>query len=352
MKFAGRLAAVGVVATALVGGALQPAFAAETPLGTADASGVVEQLAPGILGETSHDAGVSVAETPATEGISVAVGSDEAISELDDASSPGITFSVDYATKQVGTDSGLQILETTSENASAYVQPLASGVRVLTAIESAEAPSEYSYSFDVPAETVLNEGANGYYLESGEDVLGVLAHPWAVDADGQQLPTSFTWESGKLTQHVDLSSPAIAFPVLADPAWSYTYSYATKKTAAANKNLLKGCFSCYFPVSGAPKAFPKAGQLLPLRVGPGNFECRFKSEFSGTNYFGFQFDATKNHVDGAGSNIVFEFRTVGGVKKLVVSGYIVNDAWWVKNNAYKVGALNNWQTFANRLNAA
>ena len=47
---------------------------------------------------------------------------------------------------------------------------------------------------------------------------------------------------------------------------------------------------------------------------------------------------------------MFEFRTVGGVKKLVVSAYIVNDSFWVNNPAYRLGAQNNWAKFAWNLN--
>ena len=83
-----------------------------------------------------------------------------------------------------------------------------------------------------------------------------------------------------------------------------------------------------------------------------NFECRFRLEITSTNYFAFQFDATKNHIDGLGSNIVFEFKLVGGARKLIVSSYVVNDAWWLNNDAYRAGAAVNWALFAHTLNAA
>ncbi|PDQ34236.1 MAG: hypothetical protein B5766_12395 [Candidatus Lumbricidophila eiseniae] len=82
-----------------------------------------------------------------------------------------------------------------------------------------------------------------------------------------------------------------------------------------------------------------------------NFECRFAREFtSGTEYFGFQFNATKNHIDGLGSNIIFEFRTISGRRNLVVSAYIVNSSWPVNSGYYRLGAALNWQNFANNLN--
>ncbi|GAB3125162.1 hypothetical protein [Glaciibacter psychrotolerans] len=265
----------------------------------------------------------------------------------------GISFTVDYATESDSVDSGLTVLTTTSDDVSAYVQPMATGVRVLTAIASAEAPGDYTYTFDVPEGTSLVEGVGRYYLSDDDRVLGALLPPWAVDAAGESVPTSYSWADGKLTQHVDLSSPRISFPVLADPAWGYAVEYKLTKTVAANKALLKKCFKCYFPVPGAPKAFPKVGQLLPLMVGPANFNCTFKNEFNATNWFAFQFDATKAHVDKLGSNIVFEFRALSnGTRYLMVSAYVVNDAFWLKNPAYQAGTYVNWKNFASNLNKA
>ena len=225
-------------------------------------------------------------------------------------------------------------------------------MRVITAIASASAPSEYSYTFDVPADTVLATSSAGFYLESGSSILGVILPPWATDASGRPVPTSYSWANSVLTQHVDLSSPAIDFPVLADPAWGYAFTFATSKAPAANKALLKRCFNCYFPVAGAPKQFPAPGQLLPLNVWGLPFECKFRADFTGTNYFRFQFDATKNHVDGLDSNIVFEFKLVGGARKLVVSAHVVNDPWPDIKRLYEAGAAYNWANFAHNLNAA
>lgn len=270
-----------------------------------------------------------------------------------DGVSPGISFSVDYAFGGAEPDGSLAVLPGYDPEVAAYVQPTQFGVRVLTEISGPNAPESYQYTFDVPADTRLVERNYSFYLESGDKILGTLKKPWATDANGNDVPTWYSWEQGRLTQHVELTAQGIAFPVVADPAWGYTYYYDVSKTAAKNKSLLRSCFNCYFPVAGAPKVFPKPGQILPLRVVGLNFECKFKSEFSsGTEYFGFQFDATKNHVDKLGSNIIFEFVTIGGKKKLVVDAYIVNDAIWIANPVYATAAKDNWKKFAKNLNNA
>lgn len=305
---------------------------------------IIAEVAPGILQETSTASPITVTDAGSLQTTDVV--------ETNGATAKGIQFTIDYAEAPISLGAGLIEVEGHNDAVDALVQTTTFGVRVMTVITDASAPTSYNYTFDVPKDTILVEHAAGQSLESGEELLGTLLDPWAVDADGRAIPTSYSWDAGVLTQHVDLSSPDITYPVVADPAWSYSYKFAVTKTAAANEKLLKKCFNCYFPVSGAPKAFPAVNQLLPLKVGPANFECRFKSVFRGTNYFGFQFDATKNHIDKFGSNIIFQFRTIGGKKYLTVSAYVVNDAFWVKNAFYRSGAIQKWTDFANNLNKA
>src|SRR6218665_172358 len=77
-----------------------------------------------------------------------------------------------------------------------------------------------------------SKARQAYYLEHGGDVLGTVFKPWAVDAAGNSVPTSYSWDNGALTQHVDLSVPGIEFPVVADPAWGYTYYYGLNKVVS------------------------------------------------------------------------------------------------------------------------
>ncbi|WP_282837289.1 hypothetical protein [Microbacterium flavum] len=346
----GRVLVPIVAALSLVGVSVNPAYADELPPSLDDAAAILGEVVPDVLDETSDADHIQVDLTSDAAAVEVAGQSDAA----PDTVSPGISFSIDYVSEQAETEEdGLTVLRGQDDTVAAYVQPTGFGVRVLTAISDSTAPTSYDYTFDVPENTQLVESEYAYYLESGDDLLGTVYKPWATDAQGNSVPTTYSWSEGTLTQHVDLTSPGIEFPVIADPAWGYTYYYSVTKTAAQNKALLKKCFNCYFPVEGAPKAFPAAGKLLPLRVAGLNFECKFKSEFtSGTSYFGFQFDATKNHVDGLGSNIIFEFRTINGKKNLVVSAYIANDSKWINNGYYRLGAALNWQNFAKNLNNA
>lgn len=333
-----------VSASFLFSGLLIPSSHASEGVDESDALQAIEEVTPSILDESVGTGQVEVADTGAIDVADAA--------PVDGTVAPGVSFNVDYAASVTASADGITEFDTDHADVTAVVQSTGFGVRVLTVIEGSSAPASYSYTFDVAPTAELVDGGSAFYLVDGDELLGTLLDPWAVDAEGDAIPTNYVWSGGVLTQEIDLSAPGISYPVVADPAWSYSYKFATTKTAAANKALLKKCFNCYFPVSGAPKAFPAVGTLLPLKVVGANFECKFKSEFSGTNYFGFQFDATKNHVDKLGSNIIFQFMTISGKKYLVVSAYIVNDAFWIKNAFYRSGAVQTWQDFATKLNKA
>ena len=258
-----------------------------------------------------------------------------------------VDFAIDYANSSQEITSGRYSVHSEQPGVSGVIEISADGVRVITEIQSASAPEDFEYSFNVPESTDLIPVFGGFLIADQSTIYGKLLSPWAFDATGKSVPTTYTWQDGHLFQHVQLNDPTIVFPVSADPAWTYTYSYDVSKTAAATKTLLKTCFNCYFPVTGAPRAFPSTNQLLPLWVGVLNFECRFAGESTATNYFGFAFDATKNHVDQAGSYIHFDFVMVGAYRKLVVSASIVNP--FMNNSTYKDGAKNTWAMFASKV---
>lgn len=173
---------------------------------------------------------------------------------------------MDYALEALPAQEGITPLTTDSPSVVAHVQPTGAGVRVTTAIADGSAPESYDDTFNVPEGTDLTDRGDFYYLEHGDDLYGSLQEAWAIDAEGKSIPTSYTWDGRTLTQHVDLSAPGIVFPVLADPGWNYAYKFPVTKTNAQTKTLLDKCFNCEFPVSGAPKTYPKVNQLLPLKV--------------------------------------------------------------------------------------
>ncbi len=323
------------------------AFAIQAQPANAEDSSIslIKELKPELLQETSSASQFQVTKNRESILVDSSTSPNKLLAEL-----PSVEISAD--TTSISHQQGLVLVQDSNSETSSVIQPTATGGRILTVIKSAESSHCSSFQFDVPDGTTMEQGGEGFYLEHGADVLLHISDPWAVDSAGTNVPTAYSWEAGTLTQCISETATNLQYPVLADPGWDYTYQYTVNKTAATNKIHLKSCFNCYFPVTGAPQGFPVPNQLLPLTttflVFPYNMVCRFDSEFNGTDSFGFSFLATANHTDGLGSWILFELRTVSGVKKLVVSAHVVND---LNNNfAYLNGAQSKWQDFATNLN--
>lgn len=278
---------------------------------------------------------------------------------------PTVTITPTLATKVESVRDGLTVLSTDSEDVKFYSQPLDNGARVISALDS-DKIREIAYEFrsSEPLEATKLPSGGIKFTDSEGFTVGSIRKPWAVDSKGDRLNTSLEWQNGTIVQHVDITS-ATSFPVLADPAWDYIMEYDVEgRNPRTIWNMLHGCFNCYFPVSGAPQGYPVPGQLLPLTVGPMNFECRFRDDFYRSDeywngifdYWGFTFDSTENHVDGMWSHITFTFQDWDRygepglpperITRMRVDAHIENDFTWVGNTAYRTGALMNWAQFA------
>lgn len=93
-------------------------------------------------------------------------------------------------------------------------------IQLLIDIQGPSAPAHYD--FQVPGATELRfigSGDKGVYqlLDQNGDHLTWLGAPWAQDALGRSVETSFSLKDGVLVQHVDLSGEGIEYPVMADP---------------------------------------------------------------------------------------------------------------------------------------
>ncbi|MFT4233219.1 MAG: hypothetical protein QM606_10660, partial [Leucobacter sp.] len=215
---------------------------------------------------------------------------------------------MDYATEVADVTAGITELSTLQEDAHTLVQPTSNGVDLINVLDTASAPSQFRTTFDLPENTELIEAPDGmtYFVSNGE-YLGALLNSEATDASGHEVPVTYIFENSTLTQKVDLSATSIAYPVVQRMAWGYVYQYNLKKTPTQNYNLLKKCFNCYFPVPGAPKKYPTADQVLPLRPGGFNFSVTVTGHHKQGNIYWFKFDANKGHLDGEGSWVNFNF---------------------------------------------
>jgi hypothetical protein len=93
-------------------------------------------------------------------------------------------------------------------------------MQTIIVFDSAKAANEVSFRLDVTSDLTpafRSTGAIDYVNSDGVAVAGLVA-PWAVDANGHNLPTHFTLSGNSLTQYVEFNENT-AFPVIADSQW-------------------------------------------------------------------------------------------------------------------------------------
>lgn len=86
-------------------------------------------------------------------------------------------------------------------------------------IGGTQASTEYRFEKAVPEGHRAEMQADGSILlvdEEGEDV-GGISPPWAIDADGNEVRTSYALDGDTLIQTVE--HEGAAYPVVADPLW-------------------------------------------------------------------------------------------------------------------------------------
>ena len=115
------------------------------------------------------------------------------------------------------------------------VVPLIDGVQMLTTIASADAPTSFSYPVQLPqgGSVALTGDGSAVIADAAGNPLVTTTAPWAVDANGAPVPTHYEIDGTSLVQVVDHTSKDFAYPIVADP--SYTYWWGGKTWMPANQ---------------------------------------------------------------------------------------------------------------------
>lgn len=116
-----------------------------------------------------------------------------------------------------------------ASDTTATVQPLiTNGVRLVLTMGSADSPTRYEFGLGDSSEAVeLSLAPNGGVQvsdTSGGD-LGFIAPPWAMDANGDAVPTHYELDGDTLVQVVE--HEGAAYPVVADPSFQSDCGYVT-----------------------------------------------------------------------------------------------------------------------------
>jgi type II secretory pathway pseudopilin PulG len=184
--------------------------------------------------------------------------------------------------------SGLAVFANGSDSAFAFSTAATGGNAGYAVIQNANAPTAYRFQVSVgnkPA--VLQLDATGGILNSAGTVVNSIAPAWALDANGAQVPTSYSVTGNIVTQTVQHAGAA--YPVVADPRvrcdglWC-TLELTRHETALMADNALNaqilctplgpGVVPCTAVVAGgwAQANIARAtGQCVGVRVWQANF---------------------------------------------------------------------------------
>lgn len=132
--------------------------------------------------------------------------------------SSAISLDLPSTGSQATKSAGRYVLPAT-EHASLAVAPTDSGTQILIGVESAEAPTSYAFGLGAAAGVRPELTADGGVdLIDGHGALSAqIAPPWAVDAEGRDVPTRYEVRDGAVTQVVDHRAGDFAYPIVADP---------------------------------------------------------------------------------------------------------------------------------------
>jgi hypothetical protein len=137
--------------------------------------------------------------------------------------------------------------------------------RALTVIKDASAPTEYRFPISAPEGSMLEvEEDDGTVLIYNNDFyLAEIDLPWAKDANGNPVPTSYRVEGMTLIQTVDHAGAA--YPVVADPALKLQCEWWKAMCRLIfSKKLTKKIYNAWFVagVAGAIEALKGACDKL------------------------------------------------------------------------------------------
>jgi hypothetical protein len=89
--------------------------------------------------------------------------------------------------------------------------------KLLTGTAAAAASADFSMSIpDGYVAELTNDGGVQLRNQSARIVIPFISAPWALDSNGKKLPTSYTVNGPKITQHVNTNGAA--YPIVADPS--------------------------------------------------------------------------------------------------------------------------------------
>jgi hypothetical protein len=196
---------------------------------TAQSESAATRVLDDVAGVPTDNDGDSAIDSP-VQGAEVVVPT--TASEPIDLSIPGSNAGMkitlpfeDQASPAEALAPGIVAFDNNNDTSTAAVVKDDGSLVIATVIESVDAPDRYSYTIEgAPGSSLQAQPDGTVFLLDAENanILGGFLPPWARDAAGNDVPTRYEVSGNELTQIVDLNSPGIVFPVVADPQAGYT----------------------------------------------------------------------------------------------------------------------------------
>lgn len=247
----------------------------ETSAGEETASVITEVAPTSVVGVVDDGHGSLVADVEGAA-VQVPVASSDAI-VIDSADTSAVTSiglpQLEDVKDGVVAEDGTVVYET-SEETTLAVQVVPEGVRVLTVLDSEDAPTRFDYALDV------GEGGSAQMVEDGSVLIfdsegnpvSVVESPWAIDAAGTAVPTRYELSGNTLTQVINHTDGSYVYPIVADPSWSDIWQHiknAGSKAQSAAKWLGNKAQWVIGKSWSGVKYVSKGSKFLIKKIAPG-----------------------------------------------------------------------------------
>ncbi|WP_344292565.1 hypothetical protein [Agromyces neolithicus] len=205
----------GAVAAVILAGAL-PANADEGEPGEVLVATVAEAV-PELVEDAVHLANTTSGVEAVLENgeVSLPESSNEPI-QVEAADGAEFSFTLPEAgSSEAGVSDGAASYDHGDGSSSVVLVNPDASVTITSVIEGPDAPSTFSYEYDVTLEQFEDGGVVGY--DAAGELAVTIALPWALDANGNKVDTWYPVAGNTLTQHVAHRAEGVAYPVVADP---------------------------------------------------------------------------------------------------------------------------------------
>jgi hypothetical protein len=117
-------------------------------------------------------------------------------------------------------------------------------IRMLNVISNATAPTDYTYTVTLPQGTTLRAETTGgiSILDAKGQIVAVVDVPWAKDAKGTPIQTSYNVKGNVITQHIAHNVKGVVYPVTADPQISFGWWIYVRLSPQDQKYVIGNAF--------------------------------------------------------------------------------------------------------------